>query len=210
MKKQRKRKRRRRRKPIRARIFLAEPAFITIVAAAAESYRRECYGVLLGHSFRGLTYVRAAFAYQTARRTPKSVELVRCRRRVIRSVLKAFPKYNYIGEFHSHPGYGDEAGNTAISYNDTTGMRAGEYELIIAVRKDRPSKPWQYCKDGTLSGLAGDHFIKMKAYLGEPMKKGGMRGRPVGLKCVYAVNTASSRRLLDRHKQGVGQQIFKL
>jgi hypothetical protein len=92
----------------------------------------------------------------------------------------------------------------AISQSDLAGMRDNEYEMIIAVRKDRPAKPWQYCKDGTLSGMAGKHFIKMRAYLGESMKNGGMRGRPVGLKCAYAVNTASSRRLLERRKQGAG------
>ena len=109
------RRRRKRPEPPRARLFLDQAAFISLVAAATEAYRRECYGVLLGIKRLGQLYVRAAFAYQTAHRTPKSVELVDGRRRTVRRVLRAFPRYDYIGEFHSHPGYGEERGKPVLS-----------------------------------------------------------------------------------------------
>ncbi len=179
-----------------ARVFLDEPAFITLVCAAAEAYRRECYGVLLGCTYRARCYIHTAYAYQTARRRPKSVELLESRRRVLRQALKAFPRYEFIGEFHSHPGYGSEHGDTSISTEDLVGMRVGELELVVAIHRRSYSMAWHYCTDGSLSGAAGGHLIKMRAYLAEPLKKGGVRAVPVHLRCDYAVRTASSRRLL--------------
>ena len=181
-----------------ARVFLDESAFITLVCAAVEAYRRECYGVLLGCTCRGRAYIHTAYAYQTARRRPKSVELLEGRRRVLRQTLKAFPWYEYIGEFHSHPGYGREHGDTSISTEDLVGMRVGELELVIAVHRRAYSMAWHYCSNGSLSGAAGGHLIKMRTYLAEPMKKGGVRAVPVHLRCDYAVRTASSRRLLAK------------
>ncbi len=198
------RRRRKRPEPPRAQLFLDQATFISLVAAAVEAYRRECYGVLLGTKRLGRLYVRAAFAYQTAHRTPKSVELVDGRRRTVRRLLRAFPRYEYIGEFHSHPGYGEERGESVLSSADMIGVREGECEVVIAVRRARGVVPWQYCADGSLSGVAGKHFVKLRAFLAEPMKKGGVRGTPVGLKCDYAVSTASSKRLLDKRKAAPG------
>jgi hypothetical protein len=187
-----------------ARVFIDEPAFISVVVSAIEAYRRECYGVLLGSVRLGRAYVRTAIAYQTARRTPTSVNLAEARRRTLRQALLAFPKHDYLGEFHSHPDFGSTAGSTAAGGSDLVGVRRGELELIIAVRYPRNQMPWHYCADGSLSGVAGGHMVKMRAYMAEPMKKGGMHGRPVGLKCPYAVKAASSRRLLEKRKQGPG------
>jgi hypothetical protein len=187
-----------------ARVFLDEQAFISVVVSAIEAYRRECYGVLLGNVRLGRVYIRTAIAYQTARRTPTSVDLAEARRRTLRHVLRAFPRHDYIGEFHSHPGFGGISGSAAIGDSDLVGVRQGECELIIAVRYPRNKMPWHYCADGSLSGVAGEHMVKMRAYMAESMKKGGMRGRPVGLKCNYAVKAASSRRLLEKRKEGPG------
>ena len=200
----RKRKRRRKKPVPQARVFIDEAAFISIVAAASEAYRRECYGVLLGNRHMGRIYIFTAFAYQTARRTPKSVELVEGRRRTVRRVLESFPRYDYIGEFHSHPGYGSEKGQPVASGSDFLGVREGECELVIAVRKAKSTAPWQHCDDGSLSGKAGKHFLKFRAYICEEMAKGGFRGRPVGVKCDYAVRTASSKRLLAKRKGAPG------
>jgi proteasome lid subunit RPN8/RPN11 len=185
-------------------VFVSEQAFIALVAAATEAYRRECYGVLLGTRRLGRVYVLTAFAYQTARRTPKSAQLVDGRRRTVRQVLRAFPKYDYIGEFHSHPGYGDEPGRPILSDSDLVGVRPGECELVVAVRRARARVPWAYCADGSLSGVAGKHFLKLRAYLTEPMRKEGVRGRSVGLRCSYAVGAASSRRLLAKRGSAPG------
>ena len=75
---------------------------------------------------------------------------------------------------------------------------------MIAVHRARAVMPWAYRDDGSLSGVAGAHFLKLRAFLAEPMVKGGVRGRPVGLKCDYAVKTASSKRLLDKRKTAPG------
>jgi proteasome lid subunit RPN8/RPN11 len=185
-------------------VFVSEQAFVALVAAATEAYRRECYGVLLGTRRLGRIYIRTALAYQTARRTPKSAQLVEGRRRTVRQVLRAFPRYDYIGEFHSHPGYGDEPGRPILSDADLVGVRPGECEMVVAVRRARARTPWSHCADGSLSGVAGRHFLKLRAHLAEPMRNGEVRGRPVGLRCSYAVGAASSRRLLAERGSAPG------
>ncbi len=180
----------------RPRVFVSEPAFISLVTAAAEAYRRECYGVLLGTRRRGLTRVMAAVAYQSARRKPTSVDLAEGRRRTVRRVLRAFPRYNYLGEFHSHPGYGANPGMVFIGEGDLVGVRHGDCELIIAVRRPRIRRRWQHCQDGRLSGTAGGYFLKLGAYLADGRTNGRIAARIADLRCPYAVTTASSPRLL--------------
>lgn len=151
-------------------VFLSEQAFINLVVAATEAYQKECYGVLLENGRLGRSYIHVAFAYQTARRTPSTVELVTGRWNTLRRVLQTFPKYDYIGEFHSHPDYGGRVGDTAISDSDLIGVREGECGLVIAIHRSLRMIPWLYCLDGTLLGVVAKHFIKMKAYLAEEIK----------------------------------------
>lgn len=187
-----------------ARVFLNEQAFISLVVAAVEAYRRECYGVLLGRFHRRRVYIQTAIPYQTARRKPTSVELAEARRRTLRRVLRFFPNYDYLGEFHSHPDFGARPGNTDLGEYDLVGVRPGECELIIAVRYPRAAMTWHYCGDGSISGVAAGHMVKIRAYVAETMKSGAIRGSPVGLRCTYAVHTASSLRLLQKRQQGIG------
>jgi proteasome lid subunit RPN8/RPN11 len=188
----------------RALVFLDQGAFIALVTAAAEAYRRECYGLLLGTRSRGRAYIRVAIAYQLARRAPQSVRLVGKRRRIIRRVLKAFPRYDYIGEFHSHPGNSEKPVSASPSGEDLQGVRPGECEIIIAVRESPARRPWRHCADGSLSGTAGNFHLQIRAYRAEPISGGRVRGRIAGIRCRYAVTTASSPRLLEKQKRAPG------
>jgi hypothetical protein len=48
-------------------VFLDQGAFIALVTAAAEAYRQECYGVLLGTQSRGrVAGIRCRYAVTTA------------------------------------------------------------------------------------------------------------------------------------------------
>lgn len=185
-------------------VFLDQGAFIALVTAAAEAYRRECYGVLLGTQSRGRVCIRVAMAYQLARRAPRSVRLVGNRRRVIRRVLKAFPRYDYIGEFHSHPGTVEVPVPAVPTREDMQRVRPGECEVIIAVRETPARRPWRHCRDGSLCGTAGRFHIQIRAFCAEPAKGGGVRGRAAGIRCRYAVTTASSPRLLEKQKRAPG------
>jgi len=188
----------------RALVFLDQGTFIALVTAAAEAYRRECYGVLLGTRSRGRAHIRVAIAYQSARRSPQSVHLVGKRRRIIRRVLKAFPRYDYIGEFHSHPGSTATPVSASPSREDLQGVRPGECEIIIAIRSSPTRRPWRHCRDGSLSGTVGKFHIQIRAFRAESVSGGRLRGRVAGIRCRYAVTTASSPRLLEKQKRAPG------
>lgn len=186
-----------------ARVFLNRAAFVALTTAAAEAYRRECYGVLLGSAKRRRAWVGVALAYQSARRKPTSVDLVDRRRRIIRRLLRAFPHYDYIGEFHSHPGRGEEPGRAFLGCTDLEGVRPGEFEIVVGVRQARARLPWRHCADGSLAGAAGKFHFKIRAYAATPSGD-GVRGFLVGVRCDYAVTTANSHRLLRRREAAPG------
>jgi len=187
----------------RAKVTLDESAFIGLVLSSTEVYKRECYGALLGYTNRGIRYVRETIPYQTALRKPTSVELIDARRRTVATVLRAMPRHNYLGEYHSHVGYGDDEPERAISKVDLARVRDGEIEVLIAVKKRSSYRPWRHNADGTLSGVAGAYHLVIRAYVVERVRS-KPRAHPVPLKCKYAVTTANSERQLLRRASQPG------
>jgi hypothetical protein len=83
-------------------------------------------------------------------------------------------------------------------------VRPGECELIIAVRESPARRPWRHCRDGSLCGTAGRFHIQIRAFRAEAISGGRVRGRVAGIRCHYAVTTASSPRLLEKQKRAPG------
>ena len=55
------------------RVYLSENAFIDLLLSAAEVYKRESLGFLLGYKPEGRFIIEHAFSFQTARRKHKGV-----------------------------------------------------------------------------------------------------------------------------------------
>jgi len=145
-------------------VFLEEKAFTNIIMSAAEVFKHECYGCLLGYKLDSSIIVETAIPYQTAERSFSAVELKKKQRDVIEKVLKTFPKLKAIGEFHSHPQHGDAKGITALSDSDRENLKEEDLEIIIAINNKQRSRQWKYNEDKTLSGSFSDYYFKIAAY----------------------------------------------
>jgi len=186
---------------MRREIYISEQAFLGIILATAEVYRRECYGLLFGYSFRGKVIVEGAIAYQSAERGFSQVSLLERQNLVIQRIIARFPKYEYIGEFHSHADYRGAEGDVGLTTDDIIDMQDSEVQLVVAVNPRRRRVAWSTNKTGTLSGTLGDYRFRIGGYyippqsrkrLGAAKKKRGRRKpRPrvyrARVCCPYAV-----------------------
>lgn len=179
--------------PQRKRVFLDQGAFLNLVLAATEAYRSETYGILLGTHKRGITYVHGATPYQTAVRKPTSVYLKSHRRKVLKHILQAISRPHYLGEFHSHVGYGDKPAGAALSPDDLIGTADQDIQVLVAVRLRRATMPWKHNQDGSLSGTVGRYFLKMRAFQMHVTRLGSTLARVTSLRCQYALKNGNRK-----------------
>lgn len=187
-------------------IYISEQAFLGLIFATAEVYRRECYGLMFGYALEEKIIVEGAIAYQTAERKFSTVALYERQSRVIQGIISRFPKYEYLGEFHSHPDYRGRAGLVGLTPDDLVDLQEHEIHLVIAINPRRRGVAWGTNADGTLSGTLGDHHFRIGGYhiryaVGtRPQKKakGDSRPRPrrprifrARVSCPYAVGLLS-------------------
>jgi len=136
-------------------IYISEQAFLAVVCAAAEVYRRESYGLLFGYALPGKTIVEGALPYQTAERRFSEVSLFERENKVIQSLIARFPKHEYLGEFHSHADYRGREAQAALTPEDLDSMTPGEIAIVVAVNPRLRKRPWSTNADGSLSGTLG-------------------------------------------------------
>jgi len=136
-------------------IYISEQAFLAIVFAAAEVYRRESYGLLFGYALPGKTIVEGALPYQTAERRFSEVSLFERQNKVIQSLIARFPKHEYLGEFHSHADFRGREAQAALTPEDLDSMTPGEIAIVVAVNPRLRKRPWSTNADGSLSGTLG-------------------------------------------------------
>jgi len=136
-------------------IYISEQAFLPVVFAAAEVYRRESYGLLFGYALPGKVIVEGALPYQTAERRFSEVSLFERQNKVIQSLIARFPKHEYLGEFHSHADYRGREAQAALTPEDLDSMTPGEIAIVVAINPKRRMVPWSTNADGSLSGTLG-------------------------------------------------------
>lgn len=150
-------------------VYITDSAFFNLVIAAVEVWPKECLGLLLGFKGQKEFMIELAPVYQTADRKHKEVRYphTKIEERVASLIQRNFPYGEIIGDFHSHPykrvlyknGY-------FLSKPDKTVMEEKKIYLIteIVPRGSIPWSLWEYRSDRTLSGSAGDFFLKIAAW----------------------------------------------
>ncbi len=145
-------------------VYLSESTFLGLLLSAAEVYKKECLGYLLGYSLEDRFIVEHAFSLQTATRRHRGVAMKERNQKRIEEILERFAKLQIIGDFHSHTQYGATKGLFIPSPDDIKSMVTGEIYLIIAVNDIDKVYPWSENRDGTISGSVGKMFFKIAAY----------------------------------------------
>jgi proteasome lid subunit RPN8/RPN11 len=167
--------------------YISQNAFWGLLISAAEVYKRECFGLLIGYRDRKgpqeMYIVEHALPFQTAGRGHKGVVSNPRAHKRIERFLNGIPHLSVIGDFHSHTMWGYSRAASHPSETDLEGMKPENVYVIVSVNDRLRVVPWKYNDDGSLSGTTDDHYFRLTAYAvtaaGEP--------RRMPIICPYAI-----------------------
>ena len=163
-------------------VFLTENAFLGLLVSTVEVYRRECFGILLGHTSPERVTVEYVVPYQTARRKFQEVHMDLKRSSRIEEAVRAVSRWEMVGDYHSHPMYGEKKASTKLSRTDHQDFHDDGTSIIVAINDGHRQQRWGYVKGGLISGSINGYSIRMVSY----HKEGDAIVR-VPLVCPYAV-----------------------
>lgn len=160
-------------------VILEKAAFLEILAASLEAYKKESIGLLFGLKRKNSIIVKLSFPPQTAKRFYARAEIGKKAEQRLISIFKKFAKMKLLGFFHSHPEYGDVQGETKLSEEDINSLANGEIGIVIAINKTRRNMTWKRNIDETISGTVDHYFFKMACYLKIDNENGRKKILPV-------------------------------
>lgn len=167
--------------------YISQNAFWGLLISAVEVYKRECFGLLIGHQDRQagkeMFVVDHAIPFQSAGRKHKGVVTNPRAHRRIERFLANLPQMSVIGDFHSHTMWGYTRAASHPSDTDREGMQPDNVYVILSVNDRLREVPWNYNDDGSLSGTTDDHYFRLTAYT---VTQGG-ETRRIPILCPYAI-----------------------
>jgi len=172
--------------PARSEVWLSENAFISMVAAAVESYPDETLGVIIG--FRDLRLrkflIQYAIVYQTAERARDEVSADPNRAGRLDKFLKRVTGLEVIGDFHSHPNIPVRRKSSCwLSEEDRESMEISDLGFVIAIDRDYKERDWKHLKMGSLLGCVFPYSLKITGwYMKEESKQ-----KIVKIHCPFAL-----------------------
>lgn len=168
-------------------VYLNENVFLGLVLSSVEVYKKECFGLLLGYRTPEKYVVEHAIPYQSAKRGHGWIELRSDKWKVLKDVLKSFPRLDVVGDFHSHTLYGDIKAKVSLSKDDIRYMEPHELQLVIAVNENKRATPWTRNHDKTISGAINGFHFKVAAYYFANGAKGAKRPQLSDILCPFAI-----------------------
>ena len=163
-------------------VHVNKEAFFVMAWAAVETFKKECLGLLLGYGPTELYnyyLITGATPFQSVRRR-SNTEVIQSERGFDRlnrffSELKSM-KTQYLGDFHSHPEWGERKPFVDMSDIDIKSMsdEGHNLEIIIGISSRRKGQiVWEVLPDGSVKGSIDRYNFHFNAYtLVGPKKKG--------------------------------------
>jgi proteasome lid subunit RPN8/RPN11 len=163
-------------------VYLSENAFIGLLVSTIEVYRRECFGILLGHRETDRIMVDFVVPYQSAKRKFQEVRMDWHRGQRIEEAVRTTSRWELVGDYHSHPMYGDKMATTKLSKVDQEDFRDDGTSIVVAINDSHRKQRWRYANGGLISGSINGYSLRMVAY----RKEGEVIVR-IPLVCPYAI-----------------------
>lgn len=147
-------------------VYLNENVFMGMVLSTVEVFKKECFGLLLGYRSNGKFIVEHAIPYQSVRRGHNWAELRSDKWKILREVLRNFPKLDILGDYHSHTMYRDIRARVTLSQDDIDCMEPHELQIVIAINQHehRRARSWSVNSDRTISGWLDRYHFRIAAY----------------------------------------------
>jgi proteasome lid subunit RPN8/RPN11 len=163
-------------------VYLSENAFIGLLVSTVEVYRRECFGILLGHREPERIMVDFVVPYQSAKRKFQEVHMDWQRSLRVAEAVRATSRWELVGDYHSHPMYGSKKATTRLSKTDVQDFRPAGTSIIVAINDAHRAQRWRYVEGGLIAGSINGYSLRMATY-----HKGEETITRVPLVCPYAV-----------------------
>lgn len=144
-------------------ILLEQGAFLGLIVSAVETYKKECFGSLLGYGTRNRIIVEFAVPSQVAERTFSKVDPDWKRLSQSKDLLRQISTLEHLGYFHSHAQYGRKRSRTRQSSADKSTMEETDIEIIVAINEKRRTQPWKTV-NAELHGTIGGYQIQIAGY----------------------------------------------
>jgi proteasome lid subunit RPN8/RPN11 len=162
-------------------IILSDKAFVGIVLSSIEVYKKECLGILLGIQSTGRIIVEHAIPLQAIAKRTYSEVVPNWKKEL--KLKEAIPKLMHLeclGDFHSHPQFGDKKGKAVLSKTDKESMEDCAIEIIAAINASKHKSSWK-ATNGELTGSICDYNFRLAGFY----KDGGIK--QLDIVCPYAV-----------------------
>jgi len=146
------------------RAYLTEDAFWGVVVAAVETFRKECFGLLLGQRSDHRFVIERAVVHQLASRHTSWFRPNPRAHSRMENVLRHIGHLGVVGDFHSHPASHGAKGGYEPSEMDIKRMEPGQVYVIAEVNDKEKRQAWRYNSDGTLSGTIDEFYVKLSTW----------------------------------------------
>jgi proteasome lid subunit RPN8/RPN11 len=176
-------------------VYLSENAFFGLLVSTIEVYRRECFGILLGHRLQDRVFVEFSVPYQTANRKYRQVHMDWKRSQRVEEAVRKTTRWERVGDYHSHAKYGPSRATTQLSKEDRQYFTEGTVGIVVAINDIQKARPWGYVKGGTLSGAVNGYSIRIASYF-----KSNDHIEKAHVICPYAIGFMEKRQNLFRER----------
>ena len=154
-------------------VHIRKEAFLVMIWAAIETFKKECLGFLLGYpptAENNFYFVTDAVPFQKVQRRSNSKVNLSVRadnafKKFISDIGGVYPKY--LGDFHSHPEWGDFHPSVDMSGEDLIefAKTPEPLEFIIGVSTRKKGKAiWESLPDGSIKGSFGKFNLHFNVF----------------------------------------------
>jgi len=166
-------------------VYFSENAFWGMLVSTIESYKKETLGLLLGYKNETGFVVQHAIGYKTSASKYRGVSVTQRAHKKIEKFFDKLPHMDIIGDFHSHPQWGNIKGNVLLSTTDILEIYPDNVYVILQINDKAKRKYWDYHQGGkVLSGTIDDYFIKVVAWVWNNQLNRPEKAR---IRCPYAL-----------------------
>lgn len=148
---------------VTTRIKFDENALYTLILSAVEVYKKEVLGLVLGHKYGDLWFIKLALPLVFADNAYTHVNWIQNRVERLKDFRALLTKkYSFLGFYHSHTDYANYEAEPTPSQADIDSFMSdkdAEIEIIIAIKQsDRSRDIWEL-EDGLFLDRLLDHLL---------------------------------------------------
>ncbi len=146
-------------------VYIEKEPFLNMVIASIETFKRECLGLIFGtipSRNRNYFVITNVVAIQLAKKRKNSeVDQSNGSKKRMQGIFDKYPHiYRPIGDFHSHPEWGDIKRLPSLSDADVDDMAKQNLQICIVVKISTINKErivWEQAQDGGIRGSLGKY-----------------------------------------------------